>query len=338
MVIIPKDRPLLQNLNSYYLDVPRLLEHYQGEVGSGAIHFKSSSTEGVIFFDGDEFLDGICENKEEKLTGKAAIEFLMGSGSAVNYVIGIYPLEPDQVYFWSSVPTARRIYEDLSTDFTDLEGLMRKMSSEKLTGYIEVSLDKDRDHALLFYSKGEIIGGSYSWDQGGIIGSQENLKLLVEKTKKSGGMFHVNRISTTRGKERGTPEVADKPSPEVITAVEELLWLVERVVGSGKSTKGDFYTLLKKQFLTRAETYEFLDPFSGEFQYSNRKVKFSGKANDEQMMKAVLEAIQGLGEDLGLAAEFMAKSAGWFHKYQAKLTSLGIAPSPSQQGHSGDGR
>jgi len=324
MVIIPKDRPLIQNLNSYYLNIPRMLEHYQGEVGSGAIHFKSSSTEGVIFFDRDEFLDGICENKEEKLTGKGAIEFLTGSSSDVNYIIGIYDMEPDQVYFWSSIPTARRIYEDLSTDFTDLDGLMRKMSVEKLTGYIEVSLDKEMGSALIFYHNGQIVGGSYSWDHGELIDSKESLGTLVEKTKQSGGKFHVSRISMTRGKGEATKEVGDKPSPEVITAVEELLGLFERVVGSSKTAKGDFHTLLKRQFLTQAETYEFLDPFSGEFQYSNRKVKFSGRANDEQMIKAVLDSVRGLAEDLRLAPELQTKSAGWFQKYHAKLTSLGI--------------
>ena len=324
MVIIPKDKPLIQNLNSYYLNIPRMLEHYQGEVGSGAIHFKSSSTEGVIFFDREEFLDGICENKEEKLTGKGAIEFLTGSSSDVNYIIGIYDMEPDQVYFWSSIPTARRIYEDLSTDFTDLDGLMRKMSVEKLTGYIEVSLDKDMENALIFYHNGQIVGGSYSWDHGELIDSKESLSTLVEKTKQSRGKFHVSRISMTKGKEEATRKVGDKPSPEVITAVEELLGLFERVVGSSKAVKGDFYTLLKRQFLTQAETYEFLDPFRGEFQYSNRKVKFSGRANDEQMIKAVLDSVRGLAEDLRLAPELQTKSAGWFQKYRAKLTSLGI--------------
>jgi hypothetical protein len=324
MVIIPKDRPLIQNLNSYYLNIQRMLEHYQGEVGSGAIHFKSSSTEGVIFFDREEFLDGICENKEERFTGRDAVEFLTKSSSDVNYTISLYVMEPDKVYFWSSIPNARRIYEDLSTDFTDLDGLMRKMSTEKLTGYIEVSLDKNMEGALIFYSNGQIIGGSYSWDRGEFTGSKENLTLLAEKAKTSGGKFHVSRVSLTKGKEEAPRAVADAPSPAAITAVEELLGLLERVVGSSRAARGDFYTLLKKRFLAQAETYEFLDPFSGEFQYSNRKVKFSGRATDEQMMKAVLTAVRGLAEELGLTPEFQAQSAGWFQKYHGKLASFGI--------------
>ncbi len=126
MVIVPKDKPLIENLNSYYLNVPRLLEHYQGELGSGAIHFKSSLAEGVIFFDRDEFLEGIWEKKDEQITGKRAIEFLTGSSGETNYVINLYQMEPEKVYFWASIPAAKKIYEGLSADFTDLAGLNRK--------------------------------------------------------------------------------------------------------------------------------------------------------------------------------------------------------------------
>ena len=32
MVIVPRGNPVFENLNSYYLDLRRLLEHYQGEM------------------------------------------------------------------------------------------------------------------------------------------------------------------------------------------------------------------------------------------------------------------------------------------------------------------
>jgi hypothetical protein len=198
MVIVPRDKPLIENLNSYYLNVPRLLEHYQGELGSGAIHFESSSAEGVIFFDKEEFLEGICENKDEKITGKAAIDFLMGSSGETNYVISIYHIEPEKIYYWSSIPAAKRIYEDLSAEFTDLEGLMRKMGTEKLTGYIEVSVSMGMENALIFYNNGQIVGSFYSWDEGELKVSKEKLSLLVEKTKR----WNISRQQDLHGQRK----------------------------------------------------------------------------------------------------------------------------------------
>jgi hypothetical protein len=326
MVILPKDRPLVENLNSYFLNVPRLLEHYQGELGSGAIHFKSSAAEGAILFDKEEFVDGVCEHKEEKMTGRPAIEFLMTSSSKTNYVISIYQIDPERVYYWSSVPSARRIYQDLSAEFTDIEGLMRKMGREKLTGYIEASISMGMENALIFYNHGQIIGNFNSWDQGELEVSKEKLNLLVEKTKKSGGTFHVSRISIAKGKRAAnTKKREEGPSIEILTAIEELLSLSESILSPGKADRGEFNTLLKKRFLELAETYHFLDPFRAEFQYSNRKVNFTGKASDENLMKGVLTAVIGMANNLGLATQFHTQSAAWFQKYDKKLKEFGIA-------------
>jgi hypothetical protein len=326
MVIVPREKPFFENLNSYYLNVRRLLEHCQGELGSGVLHFKSSSAEGVILFDKEEFVDGVCEYKEEKMTGGAAIDFLMTSSSETNYVISIYHLEPERVYYWSNIPGAKRIYEDLSAEFTDLEGLMRKMSAERLTGYIEASISMGMEKALIFYNQGQIIGNFYSWDEGELKVSKEKINLLVEKTKKLGGTFHVSRISIAKGKkEAKTKKKEEGPSTEILTAMEEILGLSETILSPGKGDKGEFDTLLKKRFLELAETYHFLDPFRGEFAYSNRKIRFSGKASDEDLMKGILTAVSGMVDNLGLTAEFHAKSAAWFQKYDKKLKELGIA-------------
>ena len=51
MLFVPTEKQAIQNLNSYYLDIERLLEHYQGELGSGAIYFRSAVAEAVVFLD-----------------------------------------------------------------------------------------------------------------------------------------------------------------------------------------------------------------------------------------------------------------------------------------------
>ena len=43
MIIVPKEEPAVENLNSYYLDIRKLIEHYQGEIGSACIHFEAPS-------------------------------------------------------------------------------------------------------------------------------------------------------------------------------------------------------------------------------------------------------------------------------------------------------
>ena len=43
MIVIPKNRPVIEGLNSFYLNVARFIEHYSGEVGTGGIHKRDAA-------------------------------------------------------------------------------------------------------------------------------------------------------------------------------------------------------------------------------------------------------------------------------------------------------
>jgi hypothetical protein len=322
MVIVPRGNPVFENLNSYYLDLRRLLEHYQGEMGSGAIHLKSLSAEGAVFFEAHEVLGGTYENRGEKLAGKAAVDRLLTPSPAENYQVGIYEVTPEEAYYWSSIPNAKRIYEDLSTEFTDLDGLIKKMSSEKLSGYIEISLNSELDGGFLFFRNGQVVGG-YAFREKNFTTSRESQDLLLRKAKRSGGIFHVSRISLEPEEAKEVPKKG--AAPEVITALEELLALLESLFTSSQSVKGDFNTLLKKRFLDLADEYAFLDPFAGEFQYSGKKIRLASEVPDADLAKGLLEAVAGLVRDQGLKTPFKSRLEGWLQKHRKRLLSLGIS-------------
>lgn len=323
MVIIPRGNPVFENLNSYYLDLRRLLEHFQGELGSGGMYLKSPAAEGAVFFEAHELLGGTYESRDEKLAGKTAVDRLMTPSPTENYQVSIYRMEPEEAYYWSSLPGAKRIYEDLSTEFTDLEGLIKKMVSEKLSGCIEVSLNSESDGGFLFFRNGQVVGGYYFWEK--ILStSKESQDLLLRKAKRSGGIFHVSKISM-ESKEAGKKSKR-APAPELLGALEELLGLLESLFIPGQTAaKGDFNTLLKKKFLDLADEYVFLDPFAGEFQYSGRKIRFAGEANEGELAKGLLVAVTGLARDQGLSAPFKSRLERWFQKHGKRLLGLGIS-------------
>ena len=67
MVVVPKEKPVISDLNSYYVDISKLIEHYQGEIGSGGIYFKSAHAKCVIFFDKDQILNGFFQDKNGEI-------------------------------------------------------------------------------------------------------------------------------------------------------------------------------------------------------------------------------------------------------------------------------
>ena len=324
MVIIPREKPVLENLNIYYLDVKRLLEHYQGEIGTGGVYFKSHAAEGVIFFDKDDLLNAFYEEKDLNFVGSEAIEHLLNSGGQYNFTVNIYQLSLEEVYFWASIPSAEKIYEGLSTEFTDLEGLIRNMSSEKLTGYIDVTIGGGQEKGLIFLVNGKNVGGSYSWDNGEPGPSKKNQELLIRKTKEAGATFNVCRIPISKLKTKEETRKTAKPSEEILRMLEELMIIFENLVASRKKMKADFTKLLKKKFVENADKYAFLDPFAGEFDYTNRTIDFSGAASDRELIDGVVNSIRELAQELGILQQLKGASVEWSDKYASQVENFSI--------------
>ena len=325
MIIIPKEKPVIENLNSYYLDIRKLVEHYQGQLGAGGIHFKSTAAEGVIFFDKDELLGGVFKDKERNIQGKEVLNSIIETSSQYNFVISIYEIAQNKIYFWANMPDAKKIHKNLSTEFTDLEGLIKKMASEKLTGYIEVVINNGSEGGLVFFSDGEIIGGSYSWGKGEVSSLKENRELLVAKTKDSGGIFHVNRIEASKrpvAGEIGRKE--QKTAADILIVLEELLQIVESEAAKKKNIERDFNKLLKKKFVEKADKYVFLDPFADEFIYSAGKITFTGEAADEELLRGVAESVKEIAEESGFLSNLSDSLSSWSQKYARELAKTGI--------------
>jgi hypothetical protein len=325
MIIIPEKEPVVQNLNSYYLDIKRLIEHYQGELGSGGIYFKSSFAEGAIFFDEDTVLKGTFRNKEGVVAGDEAIDRLIDILSNNNFSVAVYKLDPERVYFWSNLQNVEEYYKNLSTEFTDLEGLINKMSAEKLTGYIDVSIQGEKEDGLIFFDNGAIIDCSCSWENEALSSSTENQELLILKSKESGGVFNVSRIVFKKPEVRGVPSKEVRTFQDhVLDMIQELLLIFERSVGGNKKIKADFGTLLKRKFVDNVDKYDFLDPFAAEFQYAGGKVKFTGEADDQQLAKGLVESVYELAEELGILSQLRKDLAPWMKKYHQEIEKFNI--------------
>jgi hypothetical protein len=325
MVIIPREKPVLENMNIYYLNVPKLLEHYQGEIGSGGVYFKSHAAEGAIFFDKDDLLSGHFIDKKDEISGGQAIKSLLNAGDKHNFNVTIYKIAEDEVYFWASIPTAEKIYKDLSTEFTDLEGLIKKMSSEKLTGYIDVSIGQGKEAGLIFIINGNILGGSYSWSNGKPTPNKENQQLLIRKTKEKGGMFNVCRIPISKLKvEKATESSHADDFETVLEMLEELLIAFESVVASTKKIRVDFNKLLKQKFVENADKYSFLDPFAGELEYSKRQLSFVGDSSNKELANGIIDSVKEMAQGLGVLTKLGGELGPWAEKYAEELAAFGI--------------
>jgi hypothetical protein len=344
MIIIPREKSAVSDLNSYYLKIDKLIEHYQGALGTGGVYFKSPISEGVVFFDEDNLLNGYYKDKKVELKGGAALRKINETASKNNYLVTVYYILPERVYYWANLSNAEPLYRDLSSEFTDLEGLIKKMENEKVTGYIDVKFNQDAGGGLLFIYNGEVIGGASSQGVDALDRSVEYRDDLITRSREFGGNFNVKKIQLSTitslskpsapdketklvlkpSKPKKTKALPQKDSQRVLRMLQDLLVLLEKVVRSNKRIKVDFETLLNKQFVDKVDQYDFLDPFAAEFRYSNGKVTFSGRASQKELVASITECVKDMALSLGMTAVFRKYLATWKKNYTDEIIDFNI--------------
>jgi len=326
MIVIPKNTPFIEGLNSFYLNVGRFIEHFSGEVSTGAIHFLASKAEGVVFVDDHSILNGVYADKSTTLEGAEAVDYIINNTGENSFAVAVYKIEPEYVHFWSNLPNAEVLHNNLSTEFTDLKKLIVKMQSEKLTGYVEVTINGVNETGTVFLNMGNITGSLFPWNRKQLITSRQDMEKLIETSKKSGGEFNVYQIKLIHNnlndtldtsQETTVPSAADGGID--IAIIEELLSTFEETFHANNKGKADFRTLLRRKFVEKADSYDFLDPFAVEFHYADGQIDYSGEASTDILARGIVECIKEIAEEIDIYYPLLKAIVPWTEKYAAEI-------------------
>ena len=330
MIVIPKNVPVIQGLNSFYLNVERFIEHFCGEVPTAGIHFLSSKAEGVVFVDDYTILNGIFTDKAGTLEGAKAVDYITRHAAENNFAVSVYEIEPEYVHYWSNLSNAEVIHSKLSTEFTDLKKLIMKMQSEKLTGYVEVTINDVKEKGTVFLNMGTISGTLFPWSRDKLINSRQDMEKLIKTSEKSGGEFNVyqvNLINNTFADTLDTSsETVDTAAPSAdmnIAILEELLYIFENTFNTNKKGKIDFNTLLRRKFVEKADRYDFLDPFAAEFHYEAGKIDYSGDASAAALAQGIIDSIKEIAEEIDIYYPLLKAIVPWTEKYSVEIEKAG---------------
>jgi hypothetical protein len=325
MFVFPEDKPVILGIQSCYVDTPKLIQHYQTQVPSGCIHFQGQKADGVLFFKNQSMINGLFKQGDQMLTGQKAVDHMVQACAESQLSIDVLEISSEQMTFWAGVQSAEAIHTNLSTEFTDLKKLLKKMCDEKLTGYIEVHIDEKDETGRIFLVDGKFMGGTYSWTSNRLSGSKEGLEKLIGKTTTSEGLFTVYRVeSTVSPPEPAPPEAVPTRSDVGLKALETLLQIAESTISDDKKIKYDFQTLIKKKFVQFVDKYAFLDPFADEFEYRNGKIAYSGKTDEKGLALGIIDSLQSVMDDCGLSQVFLDKFTIWKEQHDEQAQAWGV--------------
>lgn len=317
----PDLNPILKGLNTYYIKTDKLIEHFQGEIGTGVIYFKGPVTEGAVFFESDHYTKSFFKKNNKIIFGKDAFSLIMENCEKSNYEIYIYYLEPDEVYLWSEILMSVPANTGLSLNPKSFGGMVNGFSKNKETGYFVVS-DSKKIYGI-FFAYGDVAGylvngdiflkDSKKYDEF----LSEILKFISNHDTKT-DIFKKTSLNPDMVKEVEKPKPVNAesafPAEDSIKIMSEFIYIFDNFVSKNKKIKYDFLPMLKKKFIEHIDEYDFLDPFAAEFFYSNGKIKFSGVTDERTFVESIFKCIHELIIETSQLKDMEKLYRKWFDK------------------------
>ncbi len=188
-MLIPREKPYLEGLNSYYLHLEKFIEHMQGDIGSGGIHCTSPNVEMLIYFSENEIVSSLMQEKRGPVVVAPFYEIVNGTFCKANFSVKVYQLEAHALFFWAHMPPFQRAKSVLKSTEISLPDLVFRLRQKQFSGFIDAQLINKPDNGVIFFHEGERIGGSYNWGRGGMSTADEDYNILLSRMQSSEGIF-----------------------------------------------------------------------------------------------------------------------------------------------------
>jgi len=337
-MLLPKEKPFLEGLNSYYLNLEKMIEHLQGEIGSGCIYGISPSRELLIYFDENEIIRCVLQEERHKALFYSDLQIIKEVFLQDNFIINIYFLDANAIFFWGQMPSFQRAKSALKSTEIPLPDLIFRLRQKNFSGFIDVQIVDQDESGLLFFNEGERVGGSYSWAKGGMSKIDEDYNTLLSKVQAGEGKFNFgsyvkkSELKAATKAAPKTPAAPIKTAPKVVNPVssklrpglEEFLYIyIQTMQEKGESAP---VQVLDKYIAAQLDKFPYLDPFMGYFEYSKGIVKFSADAPKEKIAKALIGCAWAVVRAQGGDIIFKTKLAAMRNKRALAAKNIYVDP------------
>ncbi|MGB5686589.1 MAG: hypothetical protein WBM35_12295 [Candidatus Electrothrix sp.] len=340
-MLLPREKPFLTGLNSYYLDIEKFIQHLQGEIGSGCLCCSSANQELLVYFDEYDIVRGVTQNNGEHARVSDQLDQVLVPLQTRNFQVTIYYLDSDSIFFWGQMPAFRRAQNTLASGKVSLPDLIFRLSQKSFSGFIEVDVDGKEDCAVLFFHEGQRRGGSYYWGTGGLSLSDTDYNTLLGMLQKGSGTYSLGyfisdplspimegepETGEEEGEDKALAERANKrndnnkprhnnnkhkplvaPAPSELNKALDAFIAVFAQTVSSKKVKAAPLIDLKLKFIDFAEIYPQLDPYKHLCEIEDDgTVTIAQEISEKDAAEGIIDCAWMVIEDNKLHKKFLA--------------------------------
>ncbi len=306
-MLLVKGKLTYRNLNTTYTHIEQFVAGLEKEHFTGYCTLSFWEYDAALFFLAGKIVTGREETGARAntvRTGETAVASILAKGREKDGELNAYVLPTERAAMLIASVDGTPKYENLSTDLTGLDRLMAICKKDALSGYIDIVFEHGAGTANLFFVGGRLTEAIFASVDNRMLGDTIGLDDIINLCQEHGALFTVYQANLSA--------VGDEPDALQGEVPEEALHLFEALLIRMETTidsvlkPGEFQTLLKKILTQLDDTYDFLDPFLGDFRYSNNTLSYSGDADYQMFVEGMCDLVRNL---VAVVPEHTSKTA-----------------------------
>jgi hypothetical protein len=267
-MICHRGETVYENLSSECNDVPKLLSTLRAEVFSGIVAIQAVGKKGIFFVSAGEIIDAISGTEADPTTtaGEQAVKEIFALCTQPSATLDVYKLSAREVEFAVTTLQSEMVFKGLSTDFVRLDRFLNKLSAQRHNGYIEVTTKDNQPVGIISLRDGKA-DQLFTAPAVGV----SSFSVSENRTAGSNGHQYAPDLRSEGASSSGVEE-----RTQFVVDLQGTLFKIEKFV-NGFAETGGFQRAFKRACVEKSESYPFLDPFEGQFDYSGGRIHLDGQ-------------------------------------------------------------
>ncbi|OYT72762.1 MAG: hypothetical protein CFK52_03890 [Chloracidobacterium sp. CP2_5A] len=195
-MIVPRGKPVHENLSTSYVNVAALLADLQVNEFTGYVSVEFWGYSGYVFLSRGQIVNAYEATEAIIQREREALDSLLSRAQARNGKVGFFQHPEEVIQAITGIINGEPVHRDLSSDFTSLEKLVEKLVKSGEVWYVEALFEGEQGGGII-YTLGDRAEGVVSVESAGAEPRQtalglDGLKLIYERAAK-GATFNVYR-------------------------------------------------------------------------------------------------------------------------------------------------
>lgn len=284
-MLLPKGRPLHQDLGTAYVKMDHLIRELKEEGFSGYLRLDNPSFSGILFFEQGK-ISGAYTEPPSSNPLLAIMEESSKEGT-----VNVYGLPPEVVYILASSTHGEDVYGKLPLEIINMDRLMERLERDSFTGVMRLEDDEEVLMVLLF--EGGAVEYLYEGEEA--LQGEDALGMLERFTKSTTASLSLYKSGVEEEELEFDPQEVLHSLNSFFAAYQPR---VEVLLG-----KGRFERVFREASLSLAEEFHFLDPFAPLV-----RVTPEGLEVDERL--SVIHVLEGVQELVKAMNSIVAERKG----------------------------